>query len=640
MARMTVQRPPVARRPRLRRVLRLLENAPPRASMAIGIVVFLLGVFIVTRPLTSLWLLAVLVGVSAIVSGVLGLADSEDEPADAAVGGPADPRASSQPAGRRAGGWPRAWYRLICILWILGGLAVLVWLGRSIELLPAFLSILLILGGLGSLAGVTRGRVSERVLSVASALAQIVFGFLALLWPDLTLLIAAVLFGVRTVIYGATLIWRAGRRLAGKQDSAGGRDDRRSRLLLDAGRYALAMALVVLAGSAWWVNSWLADGSPVVDAFYDAPADLPDEPGVLIREDDYFGRAPAGGAVQRILYSTTDAVGVRAIASALVISPVDPPPGPRPVISWNWGTTGVSRGCAPSLMDTTATRWAIPAVEEALARGWVVVASDYSGRGAAGRFPYLIGEGEARSSIDAIRAARQLEGLRLSSDVVVWGHSQGGHAALFTEPVAARYAPQLRILGTAALSPLTDPLAMAHELTERDASAELSIMVSWVLVPYAATYPDVNVEDYVATSGRAIVREMTQRCLSEPGLFVSAITSLGVSADEPLYPANLTGGGMGRRLEQNIAAGPWQAPLLIGWSVRDEVIPPELPQDFVERSCRDGVDVRWVPYQSGDHRSLIVPSSPFLNTLMRWTQDRFDGDRDLVSDCGQLAAAD
>ena len=124
---------------------------------------------------------------------------------------------------------------------------------------------------------------------------------------------------------------------------------------------------------------------------------------------------------------------------------------------------------------------------------------------------------------------------------MVWGHSQGGHAALWTEPVAADYAPQLRILGTAALSPLTDPLAMARELTERDASAELSIMAAWVLVPYADLYPDVNVEDYVATSGRAIVREMTQRCLSEPGLFVSAITSLGVSADRPLYPANLSG---------------------------------------------------------------------------------------------------
>jgi hypothetical protein len=617
------------RRPRLRRTLRLIEDAPAPVSLAIGFAVLLLGAFIVTRPLTSLWLLAVLVGLSAILSGLLGLADAE-----------ADHRAAVEVNGDARSGRAsaiRLWNRVICILWIVGGIAVLVWLGRSIELLPAVLSMLLILGGLGSLVGVTSGRVSERVLAVASGAAQIVFGILALLWPDLTLLIAAVLFGIRTLVYGVSLIWRAGRRLARAPGAPEVGRSRRNTVMLDAGRYALAVVLVVLSASAWWVNTWLADGAPVVDAFYDAPADAPDEPGVLIRSDAYFGTAPAGGKVQRILYSTTDAVGVRAVASALVISPIDSPSGAHPVISWNWGTTGVARGCAPSLLDATATRWAIPAVEQALARGWVIVASDYTGRGADGRFPYLIGEGEARSSLDAVRAARDLEGVRLSSDVVVWGHSQGGHAALFTEPVAAEYAPELRILGTAALSPLADPLAMARELTRRDASAELSIMVSWVLVPYANMYSDVNVEDYVATSGRGIVREMTQRCLSEPGLFVSAITSLGVSADEPLYPANLTGGPLGRRLAQNAATGPWESPLLIGWSLQDEVIPPELTQSFVEGLCESGVAVRWVPYLRGDHRSLIVPSSPFLPTLMRWTEARFERERSLVSDCARVA---
>jgi len=607
----TVQSAPAVRRPRLRRLLRLIDGAPAPVVLVVGIVVLFFGIFIVTRPLTSLWLLAVLVGVSAIVAGIIDLADS---------------RRSAQ-----------LWSRIVSVVWIIGGLAVLVWLGRSIELLPTVLGLLLIVGGVGSLAAVGRGRVSERVLAVASGVGQMVFGGLALLWPDLTLLIAAVLFGIRTVVYGASLVWRAGRRLAGKPARLGeGARTRRGLLLADAARYALAVGFVVLAGSAWWVNSWLADGSPVVDSFYDAPETLPDERGELIRSDEYAGVHPAGGTVRRILYSTTDRRGVRAVASALVIAPIDAPPGPRPVISWNWGTTGVARGCAPSLMDSAATHWAIPAVEQALARGWVVVGSDYTGRGAQGSFPYLIGEGEARSSLDAVRAAGQLEDLRLSSDVVVWGHSQGGHAALWTEPVAAQYAPELRILGTAALAPVTDPFGMARELTQRDAGAELSILVSWVLVPYSDLYFDVAVEDYVATSGRAIVREMTQRCLSEPGLFVSAITSLGVSADRPLYPANLTGGPLGRRLQQNSAVGPWESPVLIAWGLRDEVIPPFLPERFVADLCAAGADVRWVPYAAADHRSLIGPSSPFLPTLMRWTQARFDGDDRVISDCAQL----
>ena len=43
------------------------------------------------------------------------------------------------------------------------------------------------------------------------------------------------------------------------------------------------------------------------------------------------------------------------------------------------------------------------------------------------------------------------------------------------------------------------------------------------------------------------------------------------------------------------------------------------------------------PYTSADHRSLIGPSSPFLPTLLRWTQARFDRDDQPVSDCAQLS---
>lgn len=598
--------------PRLRRLLRRIEDAPAPVVLVIGGVVLLLGVFIVTRPLTSLWLLAVYVGVGAIATGVVDLADSQRQ--------------------------PRVWNAVISSVWIAGGLAVLIWLGRSLEMLPSVLAILLIIGGLGSLPGVVHGRASERVLAGTLGVCQLVLGSLALLWPDVTLLIAAVLFGLRMIIFGAKLLWKGGRRVAGDPDRIGERArTRAARAWADAARYAIAFALVVVTASAWWLNSWLAEGAPVVDAFYDAPQSVTAEPGQLLKEDEYTGTHPDGGTVRRILYTTTDSYGVRAVSSALVIVPDDPPPGPRPVISWNWGTTGVARGCAPSLMQSAATEWAIPGVEEALQQGWVIVGADYPGRGAEGRFPYLIGDGEARASIDAIRAAGELEGLRLSSDVVVLGHSQGGHAALWTEPVAAEYAPELRILGTMALSPVTDPLAMAREMRATDASAELSILVSWVLVPYDALYPDVRIDDYVATSGRTIVRELTQRCLSEPGLFVSAVTALGVSADRPLYPVRLTTGPMGRRLDQNRAVGPWESPLLVAWGARDEVVPPSFAQQFVDAQCAEGTDVRWVVYADDDHRSLIRPSSPFIRTLIRWTEARFDGDDRAVSDCARYA---
>ena len=171
-------------------------------------------------------------------------------------------------------------------------------------------------------------------------------------------------------------------------------------------------------------------------------------------------------------------------------------------------------------------------------------------------------------------------------------------------------------------------------------AAELSILVSWVLVPYADLYFDVAVEDYVATSGRAIVREMTQRCLSEPGLFVSAITSLGrigrsAALSRPISRAGRSGDALAAELSRTDRGS---APVLIAWGRRDEVIPPFLPERVRRRPLRGGADgALGAYYAAADHRSLIGPSSPFLPTLMRWTAGavRTRDDR-VISDCAQL----
>jgi hypothetical protein len=62
----------------------------------------------------------------------------------------------------------------------------------------------------------------------------------------------------------------------------------------------------------------------------------------------------------------------------------------------------------------------------------VIVATDYATEGRADSpHEYLIGEGEARSGFDAVRAAWQMKELRLDRNrTVVWGHSQGGQSAL------------------------------------------------------------------------------------------------------------------------------------------------------------------------------------------------------------------
>jgi uncharacterized membrane protein HdeD (DUF308 family)/pimeloyl-ACP methyl ester carboxylesterase len=578
----------------------LLEKAPPRVLVLVGIAVAALGGLIVVRPLASLVLLGVYVGLSAIVAGVVELISRHGTP-----------------------GW---WTRLFGVAWILGGAAVLVWFGRNVELLPVALSILLVIGGLASLGdAMTRGTVSMRVLTAVSGASQVAFGLLSRTWPDVTLLLVAIVFGVRTAVFGVTLILRGARTARARRrgaDTQVPRDrSRAARAWAAAGRYAVSVLLVALVAGSWSLNEWLAGGAPVVDAFYSPPDDVPSGHGRLIRTGDYAGRAPANGEVTRILYTTQDANGRAAVASAMVITPTEPDPGPHPVIIWEHGTTGVARGCAPSLADGTATKWAIPALEQALDAGWVVVATDYSGQGAPGVFPYLIGEGEARSSLDAVLAAAEVDtDLVLSPKTVVWGHSQGGHAALWTTQVAPDYAPGLDIRGTAAIAPAADPLALAQVLTAAgDDNALLTIMMSWVLVPYSETYRDIDLGQYVTAAAEPIIREMTQRCLTEPGVVVSALTALGLSEDQPIDTGDLTGGAMGRRLAENTATGPWGTPILVAWGAQDEVLPPATQQDLVERLCAAGERVRWQVLASSHHQDILQPPSQLLPMLMRWT---------------------
>ncbi|MGX5770968.1 lipase family protein [Microbacterium trichothecenolyticum] len=606
-------------------VPRLVRGAPPVVLVVVGALSLLVGLLIVTRPLTSLVLLTVYVGLSAVFSGVARLFAAPETPL-----------------------WSRVMFGG---LWIALGLAILFGLGRTLKLLPGIIAVLLVLGGLASLYdAVSRGSASQRVLAGVWGGTQIAFGVLSYAWPDVTVLLVAVIFGVRTIVFGATLLVRAvrafveGRRsvpatglpAASVPASASPRRRRARAAWLAAGRYALSALLVGLAIGGWWANSWFEDGAQVVDAFYDPPDVVPYDHGRLIRSDDFSGQKPAGADVRRILYTTRDANGQPAVASALVIIPQDPPPGPRPVVVWNHGTTGVARGCAPSLRDASATKWAIPGLDRAIANGWVVVASDYSGQGAPGVFPYLIGRGEARSSLDAVIAARELEGLTLSSRTAVWGHSQGGHAALWTSQIAEEYAPELDVRGTALLAPAAEPVALAEELTSGDANALLSILISWVLVPYADTYDDVDLTRYIAPGSEAIVREMTQRCPTEPGVIVSVATALGVSEDRPLYVGDLTAGALGRRLDDNTPKGPWTQPVLIAWGDEDEVIPPHLQKELVDRLCADGNQVRTLEYRGYDHLRTLLPGSHFVPVLIEWTEARFRRSDTHVDDCPRL----
>jgi pimeloyl-ACP methyl ester carboxylesterase len=207
---------------------------------------------------------------------------------------------------------------------------------------------------------------------------------------------------------------------------------------------------------------------PPTDGFYTPPALpalSPETLGTILRCEDmgaqsgvevtrslaWRASAPPGTSAEfglrhyRILYLSQGPVGTPAAVSATVYLPAGT--GGRcaagtaaPIAAVQHGTTGVADACAPSRETAFIDYMALPLV----GRGLAVVASDYQGLGTPGVHPYLVGESEAYSVLDGLRAIGRLADAAvepgcLGHDVILVGHSQGGQATLFAQKYAPTY---------------------------------------------------------------------------------------------------------------------------------------------------------------------------------------------------------
>jgi hypothetical protein len=339
---------------------------------------------------------------------------------------------------------------------------------------------------------------------------------------------------------------------------------------------------------------------------------------VLLRQEAFVRGVPAGAEAWRILYTTTRADGTPAVASAIVMASRAPRSESRPVIAWTHGTTGVVPGCAPSLLADPFAN--VPALRELIDEGWVFVGTDYVGQGTAGPHAYLIGEGEARSSLDAIRAVRGMDGVRIDSGVVAWGHSQGGHAALWTGIVAPAYAPEVDLRGVAAIAPASDLPSLLDAIHDTPIGR---IMSAYVLRSYAEAYPDVQPDTYVPARKRWLAQDMAGRCLAGPGALFSVAQAWLAGAS--LFAAEPTTGPLGTRLAENTPSSPLRQPLLIAQGLADELVLPDIQARFVRKRCEAGEGLEYRTYAGRDHLSVVAPDSPLTRDLVQWTRDRLGG---------------
>lgn len=376
----------------------------------------------------------------------------------------------------------------------------------------------------------------------------------------------------------------------------------------------VAAIMAVALGAAW-----LAARPAQPDAFYDIAGQAPGAaPGRLLRSDSFARDLPSGAEARRILYTTTRADGALVVASALVILPRGAAAASRDIVAWAHGTTGIARGCAPTLLSRPLAH--TPAGAQALARGWAIVATDYVGLGSPGPHAYLIGEESARGVLDAVRAARADGGFGLGARVVVWGHSQGGHSALWAGMRAPLYAPELELRGVAALAPASD---LPGLVAAARGSAFGKIVSSYMMSAYAATYPDVEAGAYLKSWARPLVADMAGRCVGGYETMVSVAQALALG--DGVFARDPTIGPLGARLVANIPGEAIAAPVLIAQGDRDDLVTPGIQQRYVAARCAAGQAIDYRVYAGRDHLSLVASGSPLEGELVAWTADRFSG---------------
>jgi len=356
-------------------------------------------------------------------------------------------------------------------------------------------------------------------------------------------------------------------------------------------------------------------------ALYDVgPGEIPGKPGTIIRIWPLEGGGPGMGGMGdafRILYRSTDPNGRPIPVSGAIYIPNGPAPaGGRNIIAWAHPTSGVMPPCAPSLMpDVGGMMWNLPNM---ITQGYIVVATDYPGLGTDGIHPYLIGESEARSVLDSVRAAREMPNTGASNRFAVWGHSQGGHAALYTGEVAARYAPDLKLVGVAAAAPATYLVELfdADESTEQDLLA--MTILSWTRlesIPPATLVEPQAMPAFEKTARDCIesVSEFEKIETDESPLKSGQFLKVDPAKTDPWKAIML------RNTPGQAPAG---APVFIAQGTADTTVEPGITKRFGEALCAQGVRVSFVPLPGVTHTFAARDSA---NAALNWMTERFRG---------------
>lgn len=408
-------------------------------------------------------------------------------------------------------------------------------------------------------------------------------------------------------------------------------------MLAVVSRAILLLAVLGLSGAA--MAQPIRTG-PAGAAFYLAPSPLPaGERGSVIWARPLAAEASLASAARNtlVLYrSTAAAGGSTAVSGTVATPPGTPPAGGWPVITWTHGTTGLAPVCAPSLDTPTGPEHPYLAglrtlLDGFVARGYAVVATDYEGLGTPEPHPFLQGRPNAWNALDMLRAARQVEP-SLGTRYAVLGHSQGGHAALFTGALGPDYLPEFTHVGTLAFAPGSQIMGRLNAVRQA-ADVELSLpYVLYTLQSYAGTNRAIDLTKMLAPTALVHLPDLHVSCMTHA--LTTGYWSTAIARDQFLPEPDVA--AFGTMAAANEPGGlRIAAPTMIMQGTADKTVPPGWTNSLAGQLCANGTGLAYRPVAGRDHNGVMVGGAEEAHA---WVAARFAGEA-AASNCAALPKA-
>lgn len=198
--------------------------------------------------------------------------------------------------------------------------------------------------------------------------------------------------------------------------------------------------------------------------------------------------------------------------------------------------------------------------------------------------------------------------------VVVAGHSQGGHAALFAGQLAASWAPELDVAGTVAVAPAGDLRTLIGAAFRIEGVLGFALMAAY---GWSEAYADAPLDAILTDEAIADMGVMEEGCTSE----VQAAFDRPV--DDVVASDPLTTQPWGRLVEENSAGGtPTDVPVLVVQGDADTLVPEASNAVLTADLCAGGTVVDYRVYPGAGHVDVVGAAEA---DVVEWLDGRRSG---------------